>query len=416
MVLSPGELITFVITSVDNIIDGSSMGHLRHLMTWEVLVIALVLLYFTILLHYVSVNSPMFTKKYARKHRLTGLLMLCWLVLGFGLIFNGSFRRNDFVWTGYDVILGLLGTATAYTAAIDFKVAHSGAHIKNTASGVLDEDATVTYSEMIEHVYYQLLNLVQIIFLHTISSESFIDSEKCDSNDDNFSTFTAFVMSSDILGSKKGVLRVLCGVLATAPWLFRDRFPVNKFQDNYNRGQDPWSFNALMYRSKKYQYIFYKHWMLHGLNATLSLPFLASSFYVAVPTGFPYIQLAGGDGDGSSGGEVVHLVSTDVFRMYWLCLNLSYVMEFFMQTLVKRGYMSQAVMMVLQRVLMAAATITAVGVVTHVHLVPACLSLMLMFARRKQEVSNFLLVLLGTSVVHYLSTYQPSSPAYILLK
>jgi hypothetical protein len=169
-----------------------------------------------------------------------------------------------------------------------------------------------------------------------------------------------------------------------------------------------------MYRSKKYQYIFYKHWMLHGLNASMSLPFLASGFYVSTQSGFPYVSL---EGDGSAGdkGEV-HLVNTDVFRMYWLCLNVSYVMEFFMQTLVKRKFMSQSMMMVLQRLLMGASTLTALGVVSHVHPVPASLSLMLMFARRKQEVSNFVLVLLGSSVAHFLGTYQPASPAFLLLK
>lgn len=408
---SPAALINVVIKGFESLVHASFSG---SWMTWETLVTVLILVYFTILLHYVSVNSPMFMKKYARRHRLTGLLMLCWLVLGFGLIFNGTYEKSDGIWSGYDVILGLLGTATAYTAAIDFKAAHSGSHIKNTASGVLDEDATVTYSEMIEHVYYQLLNLVQVVFLHIVSSGHFAESEECSSSGDDFSTFTEFVMSDNVFGTRKGVLRVLCGLLATVPWLFRGRFPVNKFQDNYNKGQDPWTFNSLMYRSKKYQYIFYKHWMLHGLNASMSLPFLASGFYVSTQSGFPYVSL---EGDGSAGdkGEV-HLVNTNVFRMYWLCLNVSYVMEFFMQTLVKRKYMSQSMMMVLQRLLMGASTLTALGVVSHVHPVPASLSLMLMFARRKQEVSNFVLVLLGSSVAHFLGTYQPASPAFLLLK
>ena len=55
----------------------------------------------------------------------------------------------------------------AYSAAEDFKWLHR--NVKNKASGVLDREATVTYNEMIEHVFYQILNLVQILFLHLFS-------------------------------------------------------------------------------------------------------------------------------------------------------------------------------------------------------------------------------------------------------
>ena len=61
-------------------------------------------------------------------------------------------NSSVYVWVVYDVVLGMLGTATAYTTATDFKLAHSDRHVKNKASGVLDE-ATVTYSEMLEHTY-----------------------------------------------------------------------------------------------------------------------------------------------------------------------------------------------------------------------------------------------------------------------
>jgi hypothetical protein len=396
----------------------------------EGLTTVLILIFFTILLHHVSTNSPMFAKKYARRHRLTGLLMLCWLLGGFTLVFTGDFKNSVLVWFGYDVALGLLGIATAYTAATDFKVAHSDKHIKNKASGVLDEDATVTYSEMIEHVFYQGLNLTQIVFLHAVAASFFRVPDPAEEMGEGaeFSDFPGFVMSSNLLGWTPGVLRVCCGLLVTMPWAFRGRFPVNKFQDNYTQpGQDPWSFNALMYRSKKYQYIFYKHCMLHGLNASLALPFLCSSFYVPREVGFPYFfDFPTGEQDhhqqqpivGVAEGveaEGVHLVNTDVFRMYWLCLNLSYVMEFFMQTLVKRRYMTQSTMMLMQRLLMAAATLTAVAVVLHVHPVPALLSLALMFARRKKELSNFLMVLLGTALYHYLSVYEPNSGALQVL-
>ena len=99
--------------------------------------------------------------------------MLCWLLLGFVLVFHGGYGDRIDVWICYDIMLGVLGIATAYTAASDFKIAHSGPHIRNKASGVLDEDATVTYSEMIEHVFYQILNYLYLgmlgIVLRTLS-------------------------------------------------------------------------------------------------------------------------------------------------------------------------------------------------------------------------------------------------------
>ena len=38
--------------------------------------------------------------------------------------------------------------------------------MRNVASGALDEDQTVTREEMLEHAFYQLLNLAQALFLH----------------------------------------------------------------------------------------------------------------------------------------------------------------------------------------------------------------------------------------------------------
>ena len=42
-------------------------------------------------------------------------------------------------------------------------------------------------------------------------------------------------------------------------------------QDNYNKGQYSWSLVSLMYRTKKYQYVFYKHFLLHGLNISVAM-------------------------------------------------------------------------------------------------------------------------------------------------
>jgi len=175
-----------------------------------------------------------------------------WLVVGCGDIY---FERLKVVY--YDVILGALGIALTLTAAFDFKKVHK--YARNIASGVLDENAIVSYSEMIEHSFYQILNLVQIIFLHCQYFPLSLES------------------------------RIALAVLATSPWLFRSWFPVNKFSDNYTSGM-PVTFTAFLYRIKKYQYMFYKHCLLHGLNVSVAL----NGNYIA---------------------------SESSFRLYWLSLN-----------------------------------------------------------------------------------------------
>ena len=60
-----------------------------------------------------------------------------------------------------------MGIIVAQSAVYDFSLGHN---VKNRASGVLDQDTVVTTSEMQEHVYYQVLNLVQICYLHFIDS------------------------------------------------------------------------------------------------------------------------------------------------------------------------------------------------------------------------------------------------------
>jgi len=62
---------------------------------------------------------------------------------------------------------------------------------------------------------------------------------------------------------------------------------------------------SLLYRLKKSQYMLYKHFLLHGLNITVAI-------------------------------SRADFIETDWFRLFWVSLNTSYVMEFFMQTLVKK--------------------------------------------------------------------------------
>lgn len=77
---------------------------------------------------------------------------------------------------------------------------------------------------MIEHAFYQGLNLVQILYLHAVSAVQLLP------------------------------LRAALALLATAPWLLRGRFPVNSFSKNYTGPYaDPYTLISILYRIKKYQ-------------------------------------------------------------------------------------------------------------------------------------------------------------------
>ena len=53
-------------------------------------------------------------------------------------------------------------------------------------------------------------------------------------------------------------MRFAFAALATAPWLFRSRFPINRFSDNYTKaGTQPKSLVGVLYRVKKWQYVAY---------------------------------------------------------------------------------------------------------------------------------------------------------------
>jgi hypothetical protein len=214
--------------------------------------------------------------------------------------------------------------------------------VKNVASGALDEDDTVTREEMLEHAFYQSLNLAQVLFLRATTSTS-----------------TAIASSAS---ASSETLKLLMLLLVTGAWLLRPLFPVNRFSHNYTRaGRDPRALTSVLYRVKKYQYVFYKHFLLHGLNVT------AATAACNTP-----------------------LVRPDdvVFRTYWLGLNAAYVMEFFLQTLVKRKYVSQSRMLRMNVALMAITTAPAIVVLTGVRLPAAVVSLALNFLSPGRELGN----------------------------
>ena len=252
------------------------------------------------------------------RHRLTGGFLLLWLLVGvwWTVSTSNSGVQNESnvshaqaphfssAALAYDVVLGILGIITTLTASMDFP--HKTIQNAPGQSGTLSQNVMVTQGEMVEHAFYQGLNLMQAVFLHLFASQS--------------SAFT----------------RGLGLVLVTLPWWFRRRFPVNSFSENYwtkTPASQRTSTETFLYGLKKAQYLFYKHVILHGLNISLFV--------------YPVAQHA----------------SPPSWRVFWLCLNASYVLEFFLQSLVRRRVLAQSTMLMLSRSLMVVSSVAAVNAV-----------------------------------------------------
>jgi hypothetical protein len=289
-----------------------------------------IIIYFLCLILIVSRHPSIFFRRFGRNHRLAGLVYLCILLQGvwdqvlIDILGEPALLSPIY----FDLLLGFTGIVLSLSAAYDFRFAHDASKVQNIASGALDESATITVAEMIEHSFYQIVNVVQALFLHVVWRY-----------DDLFS-------------------RLIALALVTSPWLFRSLFPINHFSDNYTKaGTDPASIIGILYRLKKYQYLLYKHCLLHGLNITVAF------------TG-------------------LNIASTTWFRLYWLSLNTAYVMEFFMQTLVKRRLLDQSIMLALNQFLMLVSTSTAWPVLSQLLMAPCVVSLVMNLTRRGRDFSN----------------------------
>jgi hypothetical protein len=283
-------------------------------------------------------NSPkIFFRSHGWRHRLAGAAHLLWLFLGAWTVSTTSRSAIFF----YDLILGILGTTATLTAAIDFP--HKLVSNTSGQSGTLNQKAIVTQDEMIEHSFYQFLNLLQAMYLH--ASQHFVNGN-----------------------SKNGRLTSLCLLwLVTMPWLFRHRLPVHSFSHNWNVylkhnktknksiTDDP---EVFLYRIKKWQYVFYKHVILHGVN----ISFAVSSQLDAT---IPY---------------------SASWRVFWILLNTSYVIEFFLQSMVKAKVLEQSTMLLLQRFLMLISSLSALVVFRHVKVAICLCSLLLNFGHRHHDV------------------------------
>ncbi len=285
-------------------------------------------IYFAVIGAIALCRPSLFTGRFGRSHRVMGLVYLATLMAGVAELVRVAALGLEPLFTplAFDCVLGVAGISLTLTAASDFRVAH--AKVENVASGALHETATVSVPEMIEHAFYQGLNLAQIMFLHCAGS----------------------------VESLRGRLALLAAV--TSVWMVRGYFPVNAFSANYTKsGTDAASIEGILYRLKKYQYLLYKHFLLHGLNASVAVAGLV-------------------------------IAEQTWFRLYWLALNTAYVMEFFMQTLVRKRVLAQGRMLALNQFLMLVSTAAALPVLACVHVAPAALSLALNLVRRRRELSN----------------------------
>jgi hypothetical protein len=159
-------------------------------------------LFFLRLLLAMAASPQMLRPRYGRSHRVIGTLLLLYLLAG--MIDERLLPLIPRRLRGaYDAGISLLGFAAAYSAAVDFGSAR--AHMRGSeASGILDEKATVSRSEMLEHCFYQLLNLCQICFLYAVAALP-----------------------------HRLAARTALAVAMLLPWLARSRFPVNSFSANY---------------------------------------------------------------------------------------------------------------------------------------------------------------------------------------
>eukprot|EP00600_Ochromonadales_sp_CCMP1393_P008662 CAMPEP_0174969434 /NCGR_PEP_ID=MMETSP0004_2-20121128/8758_1 /TAXON_ID=420556 /ORGANISM="Ochromonas sp., Strain CCMP1393" /LENGTH=152 /DNA_ID=CAMNT_0016218919 /DNA_START=253 /DNA_END=708 /DNA_ORIENTATION=- len=117
------------------------------------------IIFFVYLARLMIHKKRMFMKQQGRRHALLGLAYFLWISTGFLNLLRHEEMVNFLL---FDVVLGILGILLPLSAAEDF----SHKRIKNIASGTLDAHATVTHSEMIEHSFYQAINLVQVLFFH----------------------------------------------------------------------------------------------------------------------------------------------------------------------------------------------------------------------------------------------------------
>lgn len=114
--------------------DQGSDGFSSHALLLHI-PLCLYCLFFLGLFVHVAPHAKMFIRRYARRHRVCGLLYLAWLITGLLDLANTAVQQDHYnqphsplFYFAYDVILGALGIALTLSAAYDFS---SHSRIKN---------------------------------------------------------------------------------------------------------------------------------------------------------------------------------------------------------------------------------------------------------------------------------------------
>ena len=229
----------------------------------------------------------------------------------------------------------------------------------------------MTREEITEHLFYQILNVSQVVYLRYVY----------------------------VVGEVFGTKGVVAALLATSSvWLARSIFPTNRFSDNYNRrvlasrlstserhgngttnatSADLRAFTSFLYRLKKYQYVFLKHVLQHGLNIGVAMESVLRLTFT----------------DSEMANAPAPLVDCVQFRLYWLCVNSAFVFEFFMQTLVKKRMLKQRIMLGANVFLMLTSSMAVFFVLKQTHFPASIVSLALNFLKPGRELRNVLVAL-----------------------
>ena len=109
---------------------------------------------------------------------------------------------------------------------------------------------------------------------------------------------------------------------------------------------------SVLYRVKKWQYVLYKTVLFTRIERQFS-------------------------------GETSQFAGDAEWRMYWTLLNAAYVLEFFLQTLVKRKYIKQGTMLLMNQALMVISTVAVLPILRSAVLPTARATLTLNFFKGK---------------------------------
>eukprot|EP00040_Diaphanoeca_grandis_P022287 m.119444 g.119444 ORF g.119444 m.119444 type:complete len:444 (+) comp28735_c1_seq3:255-1586(+) len=425
----------------------------------------LVVLLVTVALVSVTKWRQLFVPRFARAHRLIGALYLTVLLMGAFDVLLGWGKQSEvyvpaFIWyAAYDMVLGILGVALAWTAAVEFGRVHADETVvrrtRQSASGALDVNATVTKSEMIEHVFYQLLNLFQAILVHSLPLLTIVARPN-----------TRFCCIAEL------ALLAMC----TCPWLVRSWFPVNSFSANWSLKQQHTIDIVKGFNNKRNNGMDTTTYTTKGVNAINSNvinnnyddgddvtgtngtnnktnntnntnvnEFRSTNDNDNVNTTRKNTKVVSQTASeetrtmykvkkaqyllykhfllhGLNISIVLHQINESnksksntnnttpeaiavphealgmsaMWRLHWISLNAAYTLEFFLQTLVRRRVLPQRAMLWMNQILMCVCTVASgLVVIQHVRFTAAAVSLFLNFSRRHKELSNVALAFLA---------------------